>query len=114
MCGIIDSAMEATYRAVNNALVQRNRLIGYRIAEKELSGENRAEYWTEVIKKLSRYLTSEYGKGFDYSSLYKFSRFYKALSGILNSASPKLLGFFRGRFCKLRAKMLITGMRMKP
>lgn len=61
MRGIIDSAREATYRAVNNALVQRNRLIGYRIAEKELSGENRAEYWTEVIKKLSRYLTSEYG-----------------------------------------------------
>ncbi len=66
MRGIINSARDAAYQAINTALVQRNWLIGYRIAEEELNGERRAEYGTEVIKKLSKSLTNEYGKGFDY------------------------------------------------
>lgn len=33
MCGIIESLQKAAYQAVNIALVQRNWLIGYRIAE---------------------------------------------------------------------------------
>jgi len=37
-------------------------------------------------------LTSAYGKGFDYSSLYKFVRFYKAFPNILDSVSPKFKG----------------------
>ena len=89
MRGIIDSAQKAAFQAVNVALVQRNWLIGYRIAEEELNGEKRAEYGTEVIKKLAKELTAEYGKGFDYSTLYKFVRFYKAFPAILDSASPK-------------------------
>lgn len=89
MCGIIESSQEAAYRAVNAALVQRNWLLGYRIASEELQGEVRAEYGTETIKKLSKELTKNYGKGFDYSSLYKFVRFYKAFPDILDSMSPK-------------------------
>lgn len=89
MRGIIDSAQKAAFQAVNIALVQRNWLIGYRIAEEELNGEKRAEYGTEVIKKLAKELTAEYGKGFDYSTLYKFVRFYKAFPAFLDSASPK-------------------------
>ena len=91
MRGIIDSAQKAAFQAVNIALVQRNWLIGYRIAEEELNGERRAEYGTEIIKKLAKELTAEYGKGFDYSTLYKFVRFYKAFPTILDSASPKSL-----------------------
>lgn len=34
-------------------------------------------------------MTAEYGKGFDYSSLYKFVRFYKAFPNIWDSSSPK-------------------------
>ena len=89
MCGIIESSREAAYHAVNTTLVQRNWLLGYRIASEELQGEKRAEYGTEVIKKLSKELTKDYGKGFDYSSLYKFVRFYKAFPDILDSPSPK-------------------------
>ena len=33
MCGIIESSQKAAYQAVNTALVQRNWLIGYLIAE---------------------------------------------------------------------------------
>ena len=89
MCGIIEFSREAAYHAVNTALVQRNWLLGYRIASEELQGEKRAEYGMEVIKKLSKELTKDYGKGFDYSSLYKFVRFYKAFPNILDSPSPK-------------------------
>ena len=56
-----------------------------------MQGEERAEYGAELMKKLSRELTRNYGKGFDYSSLYKFVRFYKEFPRILDSVSPKSL-----------------------
>ena len=91
MCGIIESSREAAYKAVNVALVQRNWLLGYRIASEEMQGEERAEYGSELIKNLSKKLTQSYGKGFDYSSLYKFVRFYKEFPEILDSVRPKSL-----------------------
>lgn len=91
MCGIIDSSREAAYQAVNTALVQRNWLMGYRIAEEELQGENRAEYGASVIKKLAKQLTAEYGKGFTKTNLYHFYSFYKAYPEIFHSTSGKSL-----------------------
>ena len=91
MCGIIESSREAAYKAVNVALVQRNWLLGYRIASEEMQGEERGEYGSELIKNLSKKLTQSYGKGFDYSSLYKFVRFYKEFPEILDSVRPKSL-----------------------
>ena len=41
MCGIIESSQKTAYRAVNTLLVQRNWLLGYRIAEEELGGDER-------------------------------------------------------------------------
>ena len=46
---IIESARNYAYQSVNIALVERNWLIGYRIAEEELKGENRADYGTEIL-----------------------------------------------------------------
>lgn len=86
---IIDTARQKAYQAVNVALLQRNWLIGKRIAEELLQGDDRAEYGACVMKSLSKDLTRLYGKGFDYSSLYKFSRFYKWFPEILDSVSPK-------------------------
>lgn len=91
MCGIIDSSREAAYQAVNTALVQRNWLMGCRIAEEELQGENRAEYGASVIKKLAKQLTAEYGKGFTKTNLYHFYSFYKAYPEIFHSTSGKSL-----------------------
>lgn len=91
MCKIIESSQKAAYTAVNIALVQRNWLLGYRIASEELKGNERAEYGMELIKRLSNKLTKNYGKGFDYSSLYKFVRFYKEFPKILDSVNPKSL-----------------------
>ena len=86
---IIEVSQKAAYRAVNLALVRRNWLLGYRIAQEELKGEGRSEYGTAVIRKLAKELTTEYGKGFDYSSLYKYFRFYKLYPEIVDSLSPQ-------------------------
>ena len=61
---IIESSQKAAYQAVNMTLVQRNWMMGYRIASEELHGEKRAEYGAKIIKKLSKELSIEYGKGF--------------------------------------------------
>lgn len=89
VCSIIDSARNYAYQSVNIALVQRNWLIGYRIAEEELKGKDKADYGVEVIKKLSKELTKEYGKGFDSRNLYYFLRFYKMFPQILNTVCSK-------------------------
>ena len=89
MCNIIESSRESAHKAVNVALLQRNWLIGYRIAEEELGGEERAEYGASIIKKLAKELTAEYGKGFTKSNLYNFYAFYKNYPEIFQTASGK-------------------------
>ena len=89
MRGIIDSAQKAAYQAVNIALVQRNWLLGYRISEELLGGEDRAEYGANVIKQLSKQLTDIYGKGFTKTNLYSFYSFYKSFPEIFHSLSGK-------------------------
>ena len=89
ICSIIDSAQKYAYQSVNIALVERNWLIGYRIAEEELKGENRADYGTEILKKLSKELKKEYGKGFELRNLYYFLQFYKTFPTILHSLNAK-------------------------
>jgi len=85
MCGIIESSQKAAYQAVNTTLVQRNWMIGYRIAEEEFGGEERSEYGLEVIKKLSKDLTNRYGKGYDRSNFYHCLRFYKNFPEIVDT-----------------------------
>lgn len=89
ICSIIESARNYAYKSVNIALVERNWFIGNRIAEEELKGENRADYGTEIIKKLSKELNEEYRKGFDYRNLYYYLKFYKMFPNILNTTCSK-------------------------
>ena len=86
---IIDVTREYAYRAINVAMVQRNWLLGKRIAEETLNGEDRAEYGTQVIKALSKQLTSLYGSGFDATNLYKYVQFYKMFPKILDTLCRK-------------------------
>lgn len=84
---IIDAARGAARRAVNVTLVRRNWLLGKRIAEEELAGGDRADYGAEVIKKLAKELTKEYGKGFSRTNLYQFRQFYEMFPEIVQTAS---------------------------
>lgn len=96
MCTIIDSTQQTAYRAVNVVLIQRNWLIGYRIAEEELKGMDRAEYGSQIIVNLAKELTKKYGKGFTKSNLYNFYSFYKEYPCIFQTLSgkfPKLLSW---------------------
>lgn len=86
---IIEQTQNSAYQAINIAIIQRNWLLGKRISDEELRSEGRAEYGKEIIKQISNFLTQKYGKGFDFSSLYKCVRFYKAFPNILDSVSTK-------------------------
>ena len=89
ICSIIESSRNFAYQSVNIALVERNWFIGYRIAEEELKGEERADYGLEILKRLSKELKKEYGKGFELRNLYYFLKFYKTYPNILHSLNAK-------------------------
>lgn len=114
---IIEVSQKEAYRTVNMILTQRNWLIGYRIAEEELASEQRAEYGAEVIKRLSRELTTKYGKGFTKTNLYSFYRFYKCFPEIFHTACGNLICVYHGRIIvlcfKFMMKQLANGMRKK-
>ena len=86
---IIETSRETAYKAVNTILLQRNWLIGYRIAEEGFLGAERAEYGANIIAQLSKTLTSEYGKGFTKTNLYHFYSFYKEYPEIFHAVSGK-------------------------
>lgn len=88
-CRIIEDAREYAYRAVNTALTIRNWKLGERIARENLDEKGKAEYGKQVITSLATILTEKYGKGLDFSSLYKYIKFYQCFPGILDAVSPK-------------------------
>lgn len=88
-CEIVESAQRIAYAAVDTILVQRNWLIGKRIALECLDEAGKADYGKKTIKKLSAELKEKYGKGFDFSSLYKYVKFHQTFPEILDSLSPK-------------------------
>ena len=74
-CTIIDQAKEVAYRQVNETLVKRNWLLGFRIQHEVLKGK-RAEYGEQVVANLAEKLTEKYGKGFIIRNLHHFVDFY--------------------------------------
>ena len=74
-CTIIDQAQEVAYRQVNETLVKRNWLLGFRIQHEVLKGK-RAEYGEQVVANLAEKLTEKYGKGFIIRNLHHFVDFY--------------------------------------
>ncbi len=89
MRSIIEASRASAYQAGNLELIRRNWLLGKRIVEEELKGKTRAGYGLEIIKKLSKELTDEYGKGFTKTNLYNFYMFYKTFPEIFHAASGK-------------------------
>ena len=87
---IVESARQLAYRAVDVVLIHRNWLLGKRIYEENLENNTRKElYGNQTITSLSKELTCAYGGGFDFSSLYKYVRFYQCYPNILDTANPK-------------------------
>lgn len=88
-CEIVESAQSIAYAAVDTILVQRNWLLGKRIAIECLNENGKADYGKKTMKKLSSELKEKYGKGFDFSSLYKYVKFHQEFPQILDSLRPK-------------------------
>ena len=79
---IVSKARSKAFAAVNYSLVERNWRIGQRIVEEEQNGASRAEYGKHVIEVASAALTEEFGKGFSYTNIANYKRFYLTFSDL--------------------------------
>ena len=93
---IIESSQKAAHQAVNMTLVQRNWMMGYRIASEELHGEKRAEYGTKIIKKLSKELSTEYGKVLQKQIYTIFIHFIKLIQRFSTQRVENLNRYYHG------------------
>ncbi len=57
---------------VNNVMVRSYWEIGRYIVEYEQKGHDKAEYGSDLLNKLSRDLTEQYGKGFSRSNVWNY------------------------------------------
>jgi predicted nuclease of restriction endonuclease-like (RecB) superfamily len=73
---VILISRQKVYRSVNFVLLETYWNIGKLIVEEEQQGESRAVYGSNLLKNLSRELTLEFGKGFDYTNLTNMRKFY--------------------------------------
>lgn len=62
--------------AVNNNMISLYWLIGQKLSKEVLKGE-KAEYGKYVVDEIGSRLQSEYGKGFDRTSIYRMIKFYQ-------------------------------------
>ncbi len=74
----IDQARQNAIKAVNTELVKANWEIGRHIVEYEQHGQERAEYGSKLLTKLSKDLRQRYGKGFGRRNILDMRRFYSA------------------------------------
>ena len=79
---IVSKARSKAFAAVNYSLVERNWRIGQRIVEQEQNGASRAEYGKHVIEVASAAITEEFGKGFSYTNIANYKRFYLTFNNL--------------------------------
>ena len=77
---ILDKARKHAKTAVNLSMVYAYYEIGKMIVEEEQQGENRAAYGKQLLKKLSEYLTEQFGRGYSVGNLKNIRQFYKVYS----------------------------------
>ena len=86
---IVSSAKNKIAKTVNNTIVETYWNVGKYIVEFEQGGSFRAEYGTELIRKISKDLTLRLGKGFGTVNLSNMRRFYQCYQ-IFQTLSEKL------------------------
>jgi predicted nuclease of restriction endonuclease-like (RecB) superfamily len=74
----IETARQNAIKAVNTELVKANWEIGRHIVEFEQQGQERAEYGSALLARLSKDLKLRYGKGFGRRNILDMRRFYLA------------------------------------
>jgi len=76
---LLQIARHATARVTNTLMTATYWEVGRRIVEFEQGGKRRAEYGEELLERLSRDLTSRFGRGFGVDNLENMRRFYVAV-----------------------------------
>ena len=74
----IEQARQNALKAINTELVKANWEIGRHIVEFEQQGQQRAEYGSDLLARLSKDLKLRYGKGFGRRNILDMRRFYLA------------------------------------
>jgi predicted nuclease of restriction endonuclease-like (RecB) superfamily len=74
---LLEASRRASARTVNAVMTLTYWEVGRRIVEFEQAGEARAEYGTELLKRLSADLTERFGRGFSRANLEYMRRFYE-------------------------------------
>ncbi len=74
----IEQARQNAVRAINTELVKANWEIGRHIVEYEQRGQERAEYGSDLLTRLSKDLRQRYGTGFGRRNILDMRRFYIA------------------------------------
>ncbi len=78
VASILEQAKGDVVRSVNSSMVLAYWSIGREIVQEIQSGEERAEYGQQILRRLSEQLTARYGKGFSVTNLKYFRLFYLA------------------------------------
>lgn len=73
---ILEEGRRKALQSVNQILVKTYWEIGKQIVEYEQKGEEKAEYGSSLLHRLSRDLRLKYGKGFSKSNVYLMRQFY--------------------------------------
>ncbi|MBU0459466.1 MAG: DUF1016 family protein [Nanoarchaeota archaeon] len=73
---LLERSRKEAYFQINQILVGTYWDIGRKIVEYEQKGEEKAEYGSKLLEKLSRDLKLRYGKGFSKSNVYLMRQFY--------------------------------------
>lgn len=89
---LLQSARNNVVRTINRTMVTTYFEIGRMIVEEEQDGKERAEYGKQIIKQLSKVLTSEFGKGFSERNIEQMRQFY-----LIFSKGQTLSGLFKNK-----------------
>lgn len=73
---LLSEARGKVVKQVNSILVETYRSIGRQIVEFEQGGKDKAEYGDQLLKKMSKDLQQEFGRGFSWRNLYNIRQFY--------------------------------------
>lgn len=87
---LLERARRASGRSVNAIMTATYWEIGRRIVVHEQGGRRRAGYGEEVLDRLSKDLSSRFGRGFGRRNLFQMRAFYLAYPQIVQTASAQL------------------------
>ena len=77
---LLKEARKSVVQTINKTMAYTYFEIGKMIVEEEQKGQKRAEYGKQILKELSKRLTSEFGKGFSTTNLKQMRQFYLTYS----------------------------------